>query len=85
MAARVAAVGEVIIPDTYTDGSRTCLSAPGDANAEYALALISSAALFSTVTPVDVYARGNTHGVCDQSAPAGSRVNRPKGVGAAMI
>jgi hypothetical protein len=53
------AVGAVIIPDGDAAGVRTCLMAPGGVNAEYALTLISTTPLYSTVVPIDVYGVGN--------------------------
>ncbi len=57
---RALAVGEVFTPDADATGARACLSAPTGVNAEYALTLISTAASFGSVTPIDVFATGNT-------------------------
>ncbi len=59
LTARTLALGEVITPDVDASGARACITAPAGLNAEYALTLISTAAAFSTVTPVDVYGFGN--------------------------
>lgn len=53
------AVGEVITPDSDAAGARVCLMGPAGVNAEYALTLISTAPLYSTVVPIDVFALGN--------------------------
>ncbi len=57
---RQLALGEVFIPASGTASASACLSAPTGVNAEFALTLVSSAPSFGTVTPVDVYAVGNT-------------------------
>lgn len=57
---RALAVGEVITPDSDAAGARTCLMAPVGVNAEYALTLISTTPLYSTVVPIDVYGFGNS-------------------------
>ena len=57
---RQLAIGEVFVPTSGTSSASTCLAAPVGVNAEFALTLISTAQSFSTVTPVDVYALGNT-------------------------
>lgn len=57
---RALALGEVFVPTSGTSSASACLSAPVGVNAEFALTLISTAQSFSTVTPVDVYANGNT-------------------------
>ncbi|MEQ1691707.1 MAG: Ig-like domain-containing protein [Gemmatimonas sp.] len=54
------ALGEVLVPAGDAAGVRACVVAPVGVNAEYALTLISTSALFSTVTSVDVFATGNT-------------------------
>ena len=59
LSARTLALGEVIIPDADVTGARACITAPAGLNAEYALTLVSTAASFSTVTPIDVYGFGN--------------------------
>lgn len=53
------AIGEVITPDSDAAGARTCIMAPGGVHAEYALTLISTTPLYSTVVPIDVYGLGN--------------------------
>ncbi|MEI6738712.1 MAG: Ig-like domain-containing protein [Gemmatimonadaceae bacterium] len=62
---RTLALGEVLLPDPASDGTRFCLTAPAGSTTEYALTLISTAALFSTVTPIDLYGLGS-------SAPTGT-------------
>ncbi len=60
IAERALAVGEVYSPDGDVSGARACLTAPVGVNAEYALTLISTATSFGSVTPLDVFATGNT-------------------------
>ncbi len=60
IAPRTLAVGEVIIPESDAAGARVCLTAPVGVNQEYALTLISTASSFNSVTPIDVFAIGNT-------------------------
>ncbi len=59
-AIRQLAVGEVFTPAAGTSSASTCLGAPSNVNGEYALTVISAATSFGTITPVDVYAIGNT-------------------------
>lgn len=59
-APRELALGEVFVPASGTTSASACLSAPPGVAAEFALTLISSSQSFSIVTPVDVYALGNT-------------------------
>ena len=59
-AVRQLTLGEVFVPTAGTSSASTCLAAPVGINAEFALTLISTSPSFSTVTPVDVYAVGNT-------------------------
>lgn len=53
------ALGEVMTPENDAAGARVCLMAPAGINAEYALTMISTTPLFSTVISVDVFAFGN--------------------------
>jgi len=59
-AVRQLSLGEVFVPTPGTSSASACLSAPIGVNAEFALTLISTAQTFSTVTPIEVYAIGNT-------------------------
>ena len=59
-AVRQLVLGEVFVPTSGASSASACLSAPVGINAEFALTLISTAQSFSTVTPVEVYANGNT-------------------------
>ncbi len=60
IATRALAVGETFSPEGDAAGARACLSAPSGINAEFALTLISTSTSFSSVTPVDVFATGNS-------------------------
>ncbi len=57
---RQLALGEVFVPPTGTSSASACLAAPAAVNAEFALTLISTATSFSSITPIDVFASGNT-------------------------
>ncbi len=59
-APRELALGEVFIPSSGATSANTCISAPVGVNGEYALTMISTAVSFGTVTPLEVYALGNT-------------------------
>jgi len=59
-APREMALGEVFIPTSGVTSASACLSAPTGVNAEYALTMISTSVSFGTVTPLEVYALGNT-------------------------
>jgi len=69
IAPRTLAVGEVFTPVSDAAGVRACLTAPTGVNAEFALTLISTAASFGSVTPVDVFATGNTGPTTVADAP----------------
>lgn len=60
IAPRVLALGETLIPTAGPTGVTACLEAPAGVNAEYAIAIVSSAPGFGTSTSVDVFAQGNT-------------------------
>ena len=60
VASRTLTLGEVFTPDGDVAGARTCLTAPTGVNAEYALTLISTDPSYGTISPIDVYAFGNT-------------------------
>ncbi len=57
---RQLAVGEVFTPASGASSASTCLASPAAINGEYALTMISTEPTFGTVTPIDVYAVGNT-------------------------
>ncbi len=57
---RVLALGEVFTPVAGATSASACLGAPVGVNAEFGLALISTSPSFSAVTPLEVYALGNT-------------------------
>ncbi|MES2522531.1 MAG: Ig-like domain-containing protein [Gemmatimonadota bacterium] len=56
---RTLALGEVFIPEAGASGVSTCLRGPATASGEYAIAIISTAPAYSTVTALDVVALGN--------------------------
>jgi len=60
IAARALAVGEVFTPESDAAGVRGCVSSPAGVNAEFALTMISTNGSFSTLTPIDIVASGNT-------------------------
>ncbi len=74
---RQLAVGEVFTPAVGATSASTCLASPATINGEYALTIISTEPVFGTVTPVEVYAVGNTGpttaalmaGIAGQTAP----------------
>lgn len=57
---RILALGEVFTPAAGATSASACLGAPAGVNAEFGLALISTSPSFSAVTPLEVYALGNT-------------------------
>ncbi len=57
---RALAVGEVFTPESDAAGVRGCISSPAGVNAEFALTMISTNGTFSTLTPIDIVALGNT-------------------------